>query len=344
MIHLNEHVVILVDAENAEPKDTGQVLKLAEYYGEVDICRAYGDWESPSLGSWCEKLGHPIESIQVDHVGKNATDHGLLIDAGEILGADTSYHIGNVIIVSGDGDFASACRLIQDRGRRVIVIGNKKQTSKDLRKACNAFYCLKDLKIELQQLEKHHLIPPNEVRAFYHLLYMVFYATKSPFGRGVTVQTASKAQLYWTPLAERDWITLAELDEQLHAVNPGYDKKFGNHSLSEWLHNFKWLVEVEGQKVRRNPTYVRYIRLLDAYNKTRWRFREELLHRWESSGISTDSVSLTQMGQVLRELSPDYETLFGGKKLSTWLKDYPDVFHVSDGMVTTGLYGWHICP
>jgi uncharacterized LabA/DUF88 family protein len=301
MINLTKHAALLIDADNAQLKYVEQALKLAEYYGILDICRAYGDWKEPPLAVWCEKIdAFKIDRIQVNRVGKNATDHRLLVEAGEILASDlfTRDEVNVFIIVSGDGDFASACQLIRERGRQVIVIGSRENMSKGLRETCDSFHCLEDLNDELANLEKLHPISPDEVRAFWKMLqfvYLKFYETQA------------------------EWITLAELDNRLREVMANYESRFGKYKLSEWLDNFDWYLEISGQMIRKNPKYTRYALLANAY--------------WETQRRS-DSVSLPQLGKVLRELNPDYESLFGEKKLSGWLKDYPDVFDLSGNLVT----------
>ena len=299
MINLREHVAILIDADNAQLKHTEQVLKLSEYYGIVDIRRAYGDWQSPLLSPWREKMPPQVELIQVDRVGKNATDHRLLMEAGEILAPNLfEDDVDIFFIVSGDGDFASACQLIQERGRRVIVLGNRKKMSSGLRDICDTFYCFEDLDDELDQLEKRHPIPPSEVRAFWHDLYLVYI------------------RLHKT---HADWITLSELGNKLREYRRDYESRFGQYRLSEWLSNFDWYFEINGQMIRKHPQYIRYSLMVNAYWETKRRF---------------NSVTLAQFGAVLRELNPDYENLFGNRKLSKWLKDYPDVFKISRNSVT----------
>lgn len=117
-IPLHDYVALLIDADNAELRYLEQVLKIAEYYGQLEICRAYGDWNGSQLASSCEKIDAlNIERVQVNRIGKNATDHRLLVEAGEILGTDLFGNVvGIFVIVSGDGDFTSACKLIQERG------------------------------------------------------------------------------------------------------------------------------------------------------------------------------------------------------------------------------------
>ncbi|MBN2472640.1 MAG: NYN domain-containing protein [Anaerolineae bacterium] len=296
---MNEHVAVLIDADNAQLGYTERILKLSEYYGTVDICRAYGDWQSNPLSPWREKMPLKVERIQVDRVGKNATDHRLLIEAGEILAYDLSRDdIDIFVIVSGDGDYASACQLIQERGRRVIVIGDGNNMSNGLRDTCDTFFRLQDLDDELKHRDKIHPIPPSEVRAFWdvlHLVYITFYKTRV------------------------DWITLSELDEKLREFRPDYESRFGKYRLSEWLRNFDWYFEINDQMIRKNPRYIRYSLLVNAYWETNRRF---------------GSAPLSQFGTVLRELDPDYKGHFGGRNLSGWLKDYRNVFNINEDVVT----------
>ena len=300
MINLIEHVAVLIDADNAQLQYVEHVLQLAEYYGIVDICRAYGDWKSPPLSSWHGKIAPKVDPIQVDRVGKNATDHRLLMEAGEILSSELiRYEVNIFMIVTSDGDFASACQLIQERGREVIVIGNREKMSNGLRDTCNTYYFLEDLIDELKQLEKLHPIPPGEMRAFWRILHSVYI------------------RFYETQV---DWITLAELGHKLHEITNDYESQFGQYKLSEWLRNFDWYLEIDGQMIRRHPQYARFVQLVNAYLETQRRF---------------DSVSLSQFGKVLRELNPDYEGLFGNRKLSEWLKDYPDAFNIRENHVTS---------
>ena len=121
------------------------------------------------------------------------------------------------------------------------------------------------------------------------------------------------------------WMTLSELDIKLREFVPDYEKRFGKYQLLQWLNNFDWYLEIDmdGQRMRQNPKYVRYSLLVQAYWKTRSRLP-----------FYSDFVSLAQFGEVLRELSRDYESEFGNRKLSTWLKEYPDKFKISEGSVT----------
>ena len=302
MINLHTHVAILIDADNAQLSYIEQVRKISDYYGRLDICRAYGDWNETPLSSWREKIDDlKIDRIQVDRVRKNATDHRLLLEAGQILGADFYGPDVNVfILVSGDGDFASACKFLQEHGKQVIVIGNRKKMSNSLRESCDEFYCLEDLDQELSELEKLHPIPPSEVRKFFIPLVFAY------------------SQL--TKKYDWHWVSYSQIGAKLHEIVPDFEHKFGSHKLSEWLRCFEKDFETHEQMIRRidpNPEETRLSLMFKAYQQTQ---QDGRAHRG-------------QFGKALRELDPNYESRFGGKKLSEWLDAYPDVFKTLEDYV-----------
>jgi hypothetical protein len=299
-IPLRENVTILIDAENVEELSCiEQVLKISDYYGQLSICRAYGDWSESKLSPWCEKIDSlKVERIQVKNIGKNATDHRILVEAGEILGGNFGIDRVDVfIIVSGDGDFASACNLLQERVKHVIGMANKSKTSNDLKEVCSRFYFLEDLDHELSKLEQRYPISPREVRQFYGYLFFAHVKLTREF----------------------DWLTYTQLDAKLRELLPDYENKFGKYSLSEWLRNFPLDFECSGseQMIRRiDPNLARLLRLiLDAYYQTQ-----------QSDGRAHKA----ELGKKLRELDFDYENDFGGKTLSKWLGTFPHIFK-SDG-------------
>ena len=294
---LHDHVAILIDVDNAQSY-INQVLKIAEYYGKLVICRAYGDWEMPNLFPWCEKLDAlKIDRIQVDRVGKNASDHRLLVEAGEILGNSNGLlgeEVDVFIIVSGDGGFASSCQFIRERGKRVVGIGNQKHTSDDLRNSCNDYLYLEDLEDELSELERRYSIPPNEVRSFSTPLLFAFH------------QLTKK---------EYEWVPCSQLEAKLRQMNPDYESKFGKYELSEWLRYFELRYETRDQMIRMidpNPEQTRRDRIVGAYLETK-----------RPDGLAP----LAEIGKMLRT-DPYYEIRFGGKKLSEWIKEYPDEFEI----------------
>jgi uncharacterized LabA/DUF88 family protein len=227
-ISLRHHVAVLIDADNVPLSYLEQVLNLSEYYGQVDVRRAYGDWKQrrPSVHEKLELL--KIEPIQVNPVGKNATDHRLLVEVGEHIGNYILSDINAFVIVSGDGDFASACAYIQERGLRIVVIGSKK-IAKDLRKSCDEFYYLENLDQKLEQLKKRHPIPPNDVREFWNLLFWAYHHLDKD--------------------RKFDWVSLDDLGKKLHEI-PTYASRFSKYELSMYLKYYRQNFETRNQKVR----------------------------------------------------------------------------------------------
>lgn len=301
------HVALLIDADNAaQPNYLRHILQLADYYGELEIRRAYGDWTEELLLPQCEKYDAlQIERRQVSRVGKNATDHRLLVEAGEILGDfPLGNEIGVFVIVSGDGDFASACEYM-GRRRQVIGIGNRNQASTALRASCEAYYFLEDLEEELKHLEAHYIAPPGEIRAYFIDLCCAYHSL--------------------IPQNDWRWVPYSQIEAKLHEIVPDYDSRFGNHTLSEWLGSFAQDYESRDQKVRRidpNPEYTRRSLLVSAYLQTR-----------RPEGRAT----LADLGKALHELARDYEEQFGGKKLNKWLEAYPDTFKIRGQYVISNL-------
>jgi hypothetical protein len=42
-----QSVALLIDAENAQLNRLELIIKVAQFYGSIVVCRAYGDWKTP---------------------------------------------------------------------------------------------------------------------------------------------------------------------------------------------------------------------------------------------------------------------------------------------------------
>lgn len=214
-------VALLIDADNIQLSHIEEILKISGYYGKLEISRAYGDWKQPPLSaSYDDVCNLDIECIQVDRVGKDTTDKQLMIEAGEILGEDAA---DVFIIASGDGDFSLLCKRIKQRGRKVVGIGNKGQTSTHLQASCDTFYHLEEALIQLEQ---------TRLEDFKALLV---HALDSILGD------------------EDGWVNCGSLGKKLRELDCGFEKRFGCKKLSKWLKDLGSQLE-RGQMVRRPST------------------------------------------------------------------------------------------
>lgn len=304
-ISLRDQVAVLIDADNMPVSCIERVNEFSRYFGKVVVCRAYGDWtKAPLLVQRDSYAAHGVRCIQVDRVGKDATDHRLLIEIGYLSAQDFAEPDVNIfVIVSGDGGFTSACDYINDHAinkGRAIGIGSRKNTADALRTACNQFYFLEDLDQELAALKNRNPIPPDKVRDFDLALQMAYLE-----------------------LTGRDnWVSVpfSQLGAKLHELYPDYKSRFGTYPLAQWLANFEKNFEIRDQTIRRidpHPEWTRRSLLLAAYLKT-----------------SQDGrAHLSAIGTALRRLARDYEEQFGAKKLSAWIRDYPEDFILEGGFV-----------
>lgn len=131
-------LVVLIDADNASPAITVELMAEIAKYGTASVKRIYGDWTSPLLKNWKELLlEHAMQPIQQFGytVGKNSTDSAMIIDAMDLL--YTSKFDG-FCIVSSDSDFTRLASRIREAGLTVYGFGEKK-TPKPFISACDKF-------------------------------------------------------------------------------------------------------------------------------------------------------------------------------------------------------------
>ncbi len=131
-------LAVLIDADNAQPSITEELLSEVSKYGVANVKRIYGDWTKPSLGGWKSVLlEHSIQPVQQFRytVGKNATDSAMIIDAMDLL---YTKRFDGFCLVSSDSDFTRLASRIREEGVLVYGFGEKK-TPKAFVSACDKF-------------------------------------------------------------------------------------------------------------------------------------------------------------------------------------------------------------
>jgi len=131
-------LAVLIDADNAQPSITAELLAEIAKYGVATVKRIYGDWTTPNLGGWKPiLLEHSIQPVQQFRytVGKNSTDSALIIDAMDLL---YTRRFNGFCLVSSDSDFTRLASRIREEGLLVYGFGGKK-TPKALVSACDKF-------------------------------------------------------------------------------------------------------------------------------------------------------------------------------------------------------------
>jgi hypothetical protein len=138
-------LAVLIDADNVRACNIHVLMDSASKLGCVKTCRAYGNWNNPSLRPWKDQieLRDDMERIQQDKYtnGKNATDMTLAVDAMELL---YTCEYDGFCVVSSDSDFTPLALKLKQNGRKVFGFGEKK-TSPYLVDACDRFIYFEDL-------------------------------------------------------------------------------------------------------------------------------------------------------------------------------------------------------
>lgn len=134
----NKYIALLIDAENISPNYIEKIIDEANKYGTITIRRVYGDWTTPQLNPWKNKINEfgltPVQQYAYT-TGKNASDFTLIIDAMDILYKDK---VNVFCIVTSDSDFTKLVTRLREDNMFVIGMGESK-TPLSLVNSCEAF-------------------------------------------------------------------------------------------------------------------------------------------------------------------------------------------------------------
>ncbi|MBW2940501.1 NYN domain-containing protein [Zhongshania aquimaris] len=143
----HKRIALLIDCDNVSHNSIEGVLKELAKYGMVNVRHAHGDWNSPSLSGWAERLHpHAIRPMQqfAYTKGKNATDSAMIIDAMDLL---YSKNVDAFALMTSDSDFTPLVLRILESGLPVYGFGEKK-TPKPFVDACSPFIYTENLVTE----------------------------------------------------------------------------------------------------------------------------------------------------------------------------------------------------
>lgn len=211
----SKNIALLIDADNASPERFEDVLAILAELGDVNIRRAYGNWEKPALKGW-KALTHryAIEPRQQFDVtkGKSATDMRMTIDAMDML---ASGRVDGFGLMSSDSDFMPLAMRLRQDGLPVYGFGSK-TTPESFRQACTRFVYTDEVAVPTAPLvpvtpEQGTAAIPEELLA--------------------AIATAWKA-------AKRDdkgWARLAEVGQRANAATSIDARSYGYSRLSQLI-------------------------------------------------------------------------------------------------------------
>ncbi|WP_022683157.1 NYN domain-containing protein [Sphingobium bisphenolivorans] len=150
------NVALLIDADNVSADHFDPVLTVLAELGTVNIRRAYGNWNKPTLKGWANQaVTQAIETQQQFDLtkGKNATDMKMTIDAMDLMASGRVTGFG---LMSSDSDFTPLVTRIRQEGIPVYGFGSDK-TAQAFRSACTRFIDLAAL-----SSNREDELPPEE--------------------------------------------------------------------------------------------------------------------------------------------------------------------------------------
>ena len=173
----NGNIALLIDADNASASGLDRTLTILAELGTVNIRRAYGNWNKPSLKGWVDMIPlHAIEPHQHFDItkGKNATDMKMTIDAMDLLYTSRVDGFG---IMSSDSDFMPIAMRIRQNGIPVYGFGADK-TPAGFRQACTRFIDLSSARQSASEPEQASASRPKVDQELVHLLSEAWEASK----------------------------------------------------------------------------------------------------------------------------------------------------------------------
>ncbi|MWP63049.1 NYN domain-containing protein [Gilliamella sp. Pas-s25] len=239
MSKLIQKLAVLIDADNISSDIVAPLLDEIAKYGITSVKRLYGDWSSPQLNKWKEKLlPYAITPVQqfAYTKGKNATDMAMVIDAMDLLYSNL---FDIFCIVSSDSDFTRLALRIRENGIAVYGFGSNK-TPESLRKACDKFIYLENLtKIE-KNLTSNILgrKTPEELKQDNELIALIKNAIKQKED-------------------ELGWAQLGEVGQYMNNIRSDFDSRnYGYAKLSGLIKNidtFEFKLDGSTVRVRIRP-------------------------------------------------------------------------------------------
>jgi len=244
----SDQLVVLIDAENANPNLIEPLLKEVAKYGTAYVKRIYGDWTNTNLNSWKKKLHkfaiQPIQQFRYT-TGKNATDSALIIDAMDLL---YTRSFDGFCIVSSDSDFTRLASRIRESGLGVYGFGERK-TPEAFVSACDKFIYTEIL--EAPEDSKHATlvaISPSDNKDLSHIVAEVPPA-EANINPPVEINNNLLKLLqdaYESVASDDGWANLGPFGAQLTKLSPSFDSRnYGYKKLGDLVHGIQIFIVKE---------------------------------------------------------------------------------------------------
>jgi hypothetical protein len=218
-------LAVLIDADNTSARWAEAIFEEIAALGEASVRRIYGDFASPHLKGWQDRLAGlaltPHHS-PANTIGKNSSDISLAIDAMDIL---HSGRFDGFVLVSSDSDFTRLASRIREQGLDVYGIGQQK-TPESFRKACKRFIYIENILSNDEPAKTAGASTPEAASPAEPA------RSKEPAKNAIALVVAAMRAIG----GDEDWYSLGQIGQYITQANPDFDTRtYGSAKLSDLL-------------------------------------------------------------------------------------------------------------
>jgi uncharacterized LabA/DUF88 family protein len=219
---MDKKYVVFIDGDNISAKYFDSIMTEVIKEGEILIKRIYGDWTTPDMNSWKQKLFNtPIRIFQQFRFGANATDNSIIMDAIELINQNKD--INAFCIVSKDSDYYSLALRLRENGKYVLGIGSE-ESKMIWQNACNKF-------VKIENLIKIDILAHN---------------VNDNYKEIADVRKIINFGLDNSQINDDGWISFSNFGVTIRSQYPMFDPRSYNHkSLLQLLRSFSEDIEIK---------------------------------------------------------------------------------------------------
>jgi len=250
---MNKKYAVFIDGDNISSEYLDEIMnEIVKNNDEVLVKRVYGDWTTPNMNSWKDKVQNsPIRVYQQFRNGPNATDNTIIMDAIEL--ALQNKDINAFCIVSIDSDYYSLALRLRENGKYVLGIG--KENSKIIwQNACNEF-------IKIENIVKGKELSLNERNNIKILkLELPKIVIKKKPMENIGLEEIIEYGLSNSRINDDGWISLSDLGSTIKAKYPSFDPRtYSATKLLPLIERFQDDIEIKSDELFPPNYYVRKI-------------------------------------------------------------------------------------
>lgn len=234
---MNKKYAVFIDGDNISSDYFDAIMsEIVKENDDILIKRVYGDWTTPHMSSWKEKIANsPIRVFQQFRNGPNATDNSIIMDAIELAIQNTE--VNAFCIVSTDHGYYSLALRLRENGKYVLGIGM--ENSKDIwQNSCNEFVKIENILRGKNLFETNN---KNENKG-----EITIKKTVVTNNENISLETIFEYGLANSRINADGWISLADFGKTIKAKYPSFDPRaYSSMKLLPLIKRFPSNIEIK---------------------------------------------------------------------------------------------------